>query len=398
MRSFESELAALEQVSLRRSLSVFQPLNGSTLTSPLGPPLLNFASNDYLGFASSPDLRDFLLEAVGSHGAGSGASRLVCGTSQPHADLENALADFKHAEAALAFSSGYATAVGTLTAIASRDDILILDKLCHASLIDGARLSGATLRIFPHNDTARLESLLLWARRSAKPNARIVVVTESIFSMDGDAAPLAEIIRLKDEHGALLLLDEAHGFGVFGPGGRGLAHALNLAHRVDLHMGTLSKAAGLHGGFVCGPRAFADLLVNRARSFIYSTAPPPAIAAAATRVITSLLPGPHGDSARARLHDNLALFSSLSSLPLPASPIVPIILGPESAALSAATALRAAGILAPAIRFPTVAKGKARLRLTFTASHSPDDIHHLVTSLRHLHTQPSQPADDATNP
>jgi 7-keto-8-aminopelargonate synthetase-like enzyme len=163
-------------------------------------------------------------------------------------------------------------------------------------------------------------------------------------------------------------------------------------------MGTLGKALGSSGGYIAGSRALIDLLVNRARSFIYSTAPPPAIASAAAKVITCLLPGPLGESARARLHENLSLFSSLSSLPLPASPIVPIILGPESAALDAATALRSAGILAPAIRFPTVAKGKARLRLTFTASHSPDDIHHLVTSLRHLLTQPSTPADDASNP
>ena len=396
MRSFASELAALEADALRRRLRSFPGPVGTRTTDADGRALLDFASNDYLGFAASEVLRNALAEAVARHGAGAGASRLVTGTRGPHARLEDALAAFKKTEAALAFSSGYAAAVGTLTAIARRGDVLILDKLCHASLIDGARLSGATLRVFPHNDLARLESQLHWARRTAPADARIVVVTESVFSMDGDWAELPEIVRLKDAHGALLLVDEAHAFGIMGAGGRGLAHKLGLAARVDIHMGTLSKAAGLHGGFVCGSRAFVDLLVNRARSFIYSTAPPPAVAAAAADVVERLLPGELGNTRRARLWQHLARFRDLTGLPDPVSAIVPVILGSEAAALDAARAMEAAGILAPAIRYPTVARGRARLRLTFSAAHRDEDLETLAAALRPVlaNAVSAAPADD----
>src|SRR5690606_36031075 len=203
----------------------------------------------------------------------SGASRLVCGTMAAHLRLEEKIAALKRTEAAITYSSGYAAATGSLPALCGKGDIILLDKLCHASLIDGARLSGATLRIFPHNDLDRLESHLRWSARRIDHDGRILVVTESVFSMDGDLAPLAGIVECKERHGALLLVDEAHALGVLGPRGRGLAAALGLEGRVDFQMGTFSKAVGLSGGYLCGDRAMIDLLVNRARSFIYSTAP-----------------------------------------------------------------------------------------------------------------------------
>ena len=381
MPSPSEELRNLEAGGLLRGL---RPLD-----SPAGPrvsrdgrELWNFASNDYLGLARHPEIENAMVEGVGKFGAGAAASRLVCGTLGQHVELESALAAAKGTEAALAYSSGYAAAAGTLPAIATKGDILIMDKLCHASLIDGARLSGADIRVFPHNNISRLDHLLQWASAQARPQCRVIIVAESIYSMDGDAAPLAEIIALKERHGALLLLDEAHAFGIMGPGGRGLAAQLGMADQVDIHMGTLSKAAGLSGGFICGSRSLIDLLINRARSFIYSTAPPPAIAAAATHVVRNILPGPQGETLRARLRENVTLLSTLTDRPAPPAAIFPIITGTESSAMEAAAALREKGILVPGIRFPTVPRGSARLRITLSAAHQEPDIRALATAIQ----------------
>ena len=384
MRTLASELEQLEAQHLRRRLESFQAAGGVALRAGDGNELTGFASNDYLGFAGSDRLRGLLRAAVECWPVGAGASRLVTGTQGAHGELEAALAAVKGTEAAVAFSSGYAAAVGTMSAMLRAGDVVILDKLCHASLIDGARLSGATLRVFPHNDMERLARHLEWARRVAGDAARVLVVTESVFSMDGDRAPLGEIVRLKQSHGAMLLLDEAHAFGVIGPGGRGLAHEVGVAAEVDISLGTLSKAVGMQGGFVAGSRELAELLVNRARSFLYSTAVLPPVAAVAAEMVRGVIPGSEGEAARGMLQANLRRWAELSGGPVPASPVIPVILGSEENALAAAAQLRRDGLLVPAIRYPTVARGRARLRVSVTAAHSETDLRKLADALRRL--------------
>ncbi len=378
-RSPASELEALAAAGLHRQLRQWERC-GTGLQARLGDRMVvNFSSNDYLGLASHPSITAAFSEAVNRWGAGSGASRLVCGTMAPHTALEEDLAQFKGTESALSFSSGYTAAVGTLSALLQPGDIVILDKLCHASLIDGARLSGAEIRVFPHNDLDQLEKRLAWASGKVSAAGRILVVTESVFSMDGDRAPLADIIRAKHKYGALLLVDEAHAFGILGPGGRGLAAELGLADHVDLQLGTLSKAAGLSGGFVAASRDLCDLLVNRSRAFIYSTAPAPALAEAA-RTSLSLLAGAEGDQLRSRLWHHLdSLCNALGRTP--ESAIFPVILGSNERALAAAAGLLEKGFLVPAIRYPTVPRGSARLRVTLSAAHEASDVSALAAAL-----------------
>ena len=385
MPSFDDELGELGRRALLRRLRTFDsPQQPEVVLA--GKALINFASNDYLGLATEPALREAAKAAVDAFGVGSGASRLICGTLPPHARLEEAIAKFKGTESALAFSSGYATAVGTLGALAGESDVLILDKLCHASLIDGARLSNAAVRIFPHNHLGKLESHLEWAR-SNFPEGRVIVVTEAVFSMDGDRAPLAEIVEMKSRHGALLLLDEAHAVGVLGRNGRGLADALRLEGEVDIQMGTLSKALGVAGGYIAGSRKLVELLVNRARSFIYSTAPPPAVAAAAAAI--EWLQTDEGERRREQLWSNLAVFGEqmpgiFNDGQRIQSPIIPIILGDTERALAAAAQLGERGFFVPAIRFPTVPRDAARLRVTITARHTVAQITALAAALRAL--------------
>ncbi len=375
MRDPGDELHDLEAGGLRRRLRQIDSPQGVHVRLTGSGECLNFSSNDYLGLANDGALKAIYQNHIDTYGVGSGSSRLVCGTMAAHVALEEKIASLKRTEAALTFTSGFAAATGALPSLCGKDDFLILDKLCHASLIDGARLSGATIRIYPHNDLNRLKSHLQWAAQRAAATSRLVVVTESVFSMDGDLAPLAEIVELKDQYGALLLVDEAHAFGVLGPEGRGLGAALGLESRIDLQMGTFSKAVGLSGGYLCGSRAMADLLINRARSFIYSTAPGPALAAT-VRDALDLVCGPRGDILREDLSANRETFS-----PGTPSAIIPIIIGENEAALSAAARLQERGFLVPAIRFPTVPKGSARLRITLSAAHRPDDITSLKSAL-----------------
>ena len=360
------QLAGIEAQNLRRRLRRVDSPQAAEVTVD-GRPLANFASNDYLGLANDPRLRAAASAAVEEFGAGAAASRLICGTLAPHAALEAALARFKGAEAALTFATGHAAALGTIPALVGPDDVVILDKLSHACLVDAARLSGATLRVFPHNHLDKLERLLASARQH-HPAARVLVVTESVFSMDGDLAPLRDIVELKDRFGAALLLDEAHGVGVLGPHGRGLAAQLGLADRVEIQMGTLGKALGASGGVISGSARLIDFLVNRARSFIFSTAPVPAAAAAAAEAVRLLESG-EAEPLRARLWENLRAFAPAAS-----SAIVPIMLGDEAAALTAAARLFEAGYLVPAVRYPTVARGAARLRITLSAAHTPAQV------------------------
>jgi 8-amino-7-oxononanoate synthase len=314
---------------------------------------------------------------------------LVSGTQSPHLRLENALARWKKTEAALCFSSGYAAALGTIPALLTKNDIILLDKLCHASLIDGAKLSGAILRVFPHNHLGKLESQLKWARREY-PDARILIVTESVFSMDGDRAPLRELVEMKLRFAALLFLDEAHAIGVIGPNGRGLAAEEKLGDAVDVQMGTLSKGLGGSGGYICGSRSLIEWLINRARSFVFSTAPPPALAGAALAAI-DFLNSPEGEERRRLLWRNIKTLRS--QLPQPStdqkasdtgSAIFPWIVGDEQAAMDLSRALANEGFLVPAIRYPTVAKGSARLRITVTAAHEQAQIETLCRALRRL--------------
>ena len=383
---FQEQLEALRARSLERKLREISSGQGPEIQIA-GRRLINFSSNDYLGLANDFRLREAAIGAIREFGVGAGASRLVSGTQSPHLRLENALAKWKETEAALSFSSGYAAALGTVPALVSKDDVILLDKLCHASLIDGAKLSGATLRVFPHNHLGKLEDHLEWAHRE-HAGKRILILTESVFSMDGDRAPLRELIELKERFDALLMLDEAHAVGVIGPNGRGLAAAENLNEDVDVQMGTLSKALGASGGYICGSRSLIEWLINRARSFIYSTAPPPGIVSAALAAV-NFLGSSEGEERRRLLWKRVNLMREL--LPDDASnrkasdassAIFPWIVGDEQAAIDLASALQSKGFLVPAIRYPTVAKGSARLRVTVTASHGENQIRSLCEAIK----------------
>jgi len=383
---FAEDLKGLRARSLDRHLREITVAQGPEVEIG-GRRLVNFSSNDYLGLANDRRLRKAATSAIDEFGVGAGASRLITGNLSPHLSLERALAKWKRTKASLCFSSGYAAALGTIPALVGKDDVILLDKLCHASLIDGAKLSGAVLRVFPHNHVGKLESHLEWANRE-HPGERVLIITESVFSMDGDRAPLRELIELKKRFGALVLLDEAHAVGVIGPNGRGLAAAENVSEEVDVQMGTLSKALGASGGYICGARTLIEWLINRARSFIYSTAPPPAIAAAALAAI-DFLASPEGEERRLLLWKRIRLMQQL----LPAaglkgegvaarSAIFPWIVGDEQATLDLASALQSDGFLVPAIRYPTVAKGAARLRITVTAAHEEAQIEALCETIK----------------
>lgn len=386
---FSQQLHELRAQSLYRKLREIGSAQAPEVQI-VGERLVNFSSNDYLGLANDPLLRDAATAAIAEFGVGAGASRLVSGTQSPHVRLEAALAKWKGTQAALAFSSGYAAAVGTLQAVAGKHDVVLLDKLAHASLIDGARLSGATIRVFPHNHLGKLESHLEWAQRE-HPVSRVVIVTESVFSMDGDRAPLRELVGLKKRFNALLLLDEAHAVGVIGTNGRGLAALEGLTRHVDMQMGTMSKALGVSGGYICGSRSLIEWLINRARSFIFTTAPPPALAAAATAAI-EFLNSEAGEECRLLLWQRIGTLRSAleggvqkeHEAMQTGSAIHPVMVGDETDAVELSRALQADGFLVPAIRYPTVAKGAARLRITVTAAHAEQQIRRLAEALNRL--------------
>ena len=402
-RELTERLEALHTQGLHRVLRRVESPPGTRIQIG-GRTLLNFSSNDYLGLANDPVLKAAAIKAVKKFGAGAGASRLICGSLAPHHELEAALANFKGAEAALSFSTGYATAIGTICALLGKNDIIVLDKLVHACIVDAARLSGAKIRVFDHNDLDGLEKILQWTRKGQlcetqtksgtraihSSERRTLIVTESIFSMDGDAAPLREIAALKEKYGAWLMVDEAHATGLYGKNRRGLAEELGVGGQIEIQMGTLGKALGAGGGYICGSRTLIDLLVNRARSFIFSTAPVPAAAAAATAAIR-FVQSAQGEARRKTLWARVAEFQSAtgnrqSKIP---SAIVPILIGDETKAVEAAAKLREQNIFVPAIRHPTVARGKARLRITLTAAHTVEEINQLVAALKQITHQKS---------
>ena len=367
-RSPGNELQGISSDGLLRRIQPLESGGGPSVMRN-GRCLHNFASNVYLGLSIHPALTEAFIEGIKRYGAGAASARLVCGSLPPHQSLEAAVAEAKGTEASLVFSSGFATAVGCLPAIVGSGDTVVLDKLAHASLIDGARLSGATLRVFPHNDIEKLDRLLT-ALRSKDRDGRILVVTESVFSMDGDLCPLEAMVRVTESHDALLWLDEAHAFGVLGPRGMGLAAELGLQDRIAFQMGTFSKAAGLSGGYVAASADWIQLLINRARAFIYSTAPPPALAHACLTSL-ELIRSEEGNVLRKKLRDQLILAGESDALP---TPIVPMILGENDSALAVAHRLEELGFLVPAIRFPTVPRGTARLRISHSAAHDQETV------------------------
>ena len=375
------ELAGIESADLRRTVREVASAQGARVRLE-GREVLNFSSNDYLGLANHPALKESAVQAIENFGTGAGAARLISGSQSPHHELESVLANFKGTESALAFSSGYAAALGTIPALVGIGDVVVLDKLVHASLVDAAKLSGAKLRVSKHNDLADLARILEWA---AEQGGRTLMVAESVYSMDGDLAPLLNLVELKEQHGAWLMLDEAHATGLYGEGRRGVAEEFGVAARVEVQMGTLGKALGAAGGYICGSNELVDLLRHRARSFVFSTAPMPAQAAAA-RAGIKVLESAEGEDRRTRLWslvDELknGLIGLGWQLPVVQSAILPLMVGAEAEAIALSDQLLEAGVFVPPIRYPTVARGEARLRVTVSAAHSSDDIKKLLEVL-----------------
>jgi len=378
---WEADLQQLAREHLLRKLTVLDSPSGPIM-SVRGKNTLLFASNDYLGLANHPQLKHAALKAIEQFGVGAGASRLISGTLTPHHDLELALAQFTNTEAALTFSSGYTTNLGVIPHLAKSEGVIFADRLCHASLIDACRLSRATFRVFHHNDMDHLHSLLT-KRPPKKPT---LLITEGVFSMDGDLAPLPELAQLAEKFDAILLVDDAHGTGVMGPTGLGTIEHFGVESANVYHMGTLSKALGTSGGFIAGTKAFIAYLVNTSRSFIYSTAPPPAMAAAARAAIHLIQQEPER---RARLWQNRehmyqGLLAMGCHMTKTESPILPIIVNDPALAVEMSRSLKKQGIFIPAIRPPTVPKGTSRLRITVTAEHTSEQIDLALEAVQHV--------------
>ena len=374
-----AELDGLRQRDLLRELPSPFDLQMATIELA-GQRLINFASNDYLGLAADPRLAAAAAEACQSTGVGRGSSPLICGRSTIHAELERRLAEFEHAEAALLFPSGFAANAGVVPALADRGDAIFADAKNHASLIDGCRLSRAETHVYRHNDASHLAELLAAHASNAR---RSLIVTDTLFSMDGDVAPLAEIAALARRYDAMLLVDEAHATGVFGPAGRGLAEAAGVEQEGLIRIGTLSKALGAAGGFVVGRQTLVDYLANRARSYVFSTAQPAATAAAAIVALDLVAAEPQrGAQLLATAHDlrrrlQAAGWNTGDSV----SQIIPIHIGPAADALALSGRLQQAGLWVPAIRPPSVPAGESLLRLSLTACHTAEMIDALLKEL-----------------
>ena len=345
------------------------------------PSLVNFASNDYLGLAADPRVIETASNAARRFGFGAGASPLVSGWTEAHEALAHDLADFEGVESVALFPTGYAANLGAITAIVGKDDAVYVDRFDHACLIEAARLSRATLRVYPHNSADRLASLLARDRPRFR---RLLVATEGVFSMDGDLAPLDQIASLCEEFGAMLLVDEAHGTGVFGPTGRGACEQFDVCERVPIRVGTLSKALGSLGGFVAGSRRLVDHLVNHARTMMYSTAMPPACAAAAREALRIAREEPWRRERVHRLGQSLRDSLRAAGWVVPETsrgPILPVIVGEPSRSVEMANRLRESGFLVPAIRPPTVPEGTSRLRISLSATHEDSVIAKLAEAI-----------------
>ncbi len=364
------KLASLEAAGLRRRLA---PTSREDATHVLrnGRRLLSFSCNDYLGLAADPHVLEAARAALEAHGAGACASRLITGDHPLLGELERRLAAFKGAQAACVFGSGYLANMGIISTLVGANDLVLLDELVHSSLISGAKLSGARTLTFRHNDAAHLGELLRAHRGSA---GRCLVATDGVFSMDGDLAPVGDLLAVAQAHDAWLMVDDAHGVGVVN-GGRGAAHG----HAVPLRMGTLSKALGSYGGYVCASAPVIDYLKTRARTFVYSTGLPPASVAAALAALDVVERDPERVAQPLR---KARLFTGLMGLPEAQSCIAPVIVGDARRALAISERLEEMGYLVGAIRPPTVPPGTSRLRVTFSAAHSDGDVEGLARAMR----------------
>jgi 8-amino-7-oxononanoate synthase len=376
----DDELRALQDLGLQRRLATRNGPQGSEIELD-GQRLINFGSNDYLGLAAA-DLSAAATEAIQRMGIGSGASPLVTGRTMLHARLEQALAEFEGTQAALVFSSGYAANAGSIAALVSKGDVVLSDAKNHASIIDGCRLSGARIVVYPHRDITYVEMML----KQASTFRRRLIVTDSLFSMDGDAAPLVELAELAERHQAMMLVDEAHATGVFGKTGRGLVEHLQVEDRVHVRVGTLSKALGCSGGFVAGPQKVIDWLSNRARPYVFSTAGPALAVAAAMRALEIVRSEPQ--RRRIVLDRASKLRTQLQELGWnigdAMAQIVPVFIGEPAAAMRGCELLRERGLFVPGIRPPTVPAGESLLRISVTYAHSDAMLQRLAEAFVEL--------------
>ncbi len=374
-----AELDELKAAHLYRALRVMSTANGTRVTVD-GRAVISLASNNYLGLNTHPRLVEAAVDAARRFGAGSGAVRTISGTMTLHEELEAALADFKHVEAVLTFQSGFTCNTGVIPVVAGEPDLIVSDQLNHASIIDGMRLAKAPRVVYRHKDVAHLRELLAAARRDGRPDGQpyraILVVTDGVFSMDGDIAPLPAIVAAAEEHDAAVFVDDAHASGVLGRNGRGSVDHFDLHGRVAIQVGTLSKAMGVLGGYVAGPLALREMLIQRGRPFLFSTSHPPAVAAACLAAIRVLEEEPELIE---RLWANTGRFKEgLRSLGfdtgLSETPITPVMVGDAALAIRFADRLLEEGVWATSVVFPTVALDGARLRTIVTAAHSDDEL------------------------
>ncbi len=389
-RTVQHELEEIKSRGLLRRTRVINGRQSAHVTCN-GHDVLMLCSNNYLGLADHPALAAASIAAIEQYGTSSGASRLVSGTMELHERLERAVAAFKGSEAALVFNSGHAANTGIIPALVGKGDVVFSDRLNHASIIDGILLSGARLVRYPHNDHTALA--LLMEKHATEydtehATGRCLIVTDGVFSMDGDIAPLAELVALKRAHGALLMVDDAHGCGVLGERGRGSAELLGVGSDVDIQMGTFGKALGSFGAYAAVSAELRDLLINRARSFIFSTSLPPSVLAASLAAV-ELVQTPEGDQLRQQLAVNTSFFrNSLAeagfTIPAGTTQIVPIVIGPADTTMQFSEALLAEGFFAQGIRPPTVPVGTSRLRFTLMATHTLADLACAATSVCHV--------------
>ena len=366
-----TELNALRQQGLLRPLRVLEGEQRATSTFDHHQ-VVNLSSNNYLGLTTHPRLRERALDAVRRLGVGTGSVRTIAGTMSLHVELEERLAAFKQTEAVVVFQSGFTANAGTVSSILGKDDIVVSDELNHASIIDGCRLSRATIHVFPHKDVDGARAIL----RSLPASPRKLLITDGVFSMEGDLGPLPALCALAEEFGCIMMVDDAHASGVFGKNGRGTVDHFGMHGRVDIQVGTLSKAIGVLGGYVAGNRALIDFLHQRARPFLFSTSHPPAVAAACLAAIDVLLEEPE---IMERLWDNTRFFKAgLNAQGFDTgaseSPITPVIVGDGALAMQLSDGLFAEGVFAQGIAFPTVARDRARVRTIVTATHTRDEL------------------------
>jgi glycine C-acetyltransferase len=365
------DLEQLKAQGLYRRLRVLEDEQRAHTTFD-GRSVVNLSSNNYLGLTTHPKLREKALEAIERYGVGTGSVRTIAGTMSLHVELERRLAEFKHTEATVVFQSGFTANAGTVSAILTKEDVVISDELNHASIIDGCRLSRAAIKVFPHRDVDAARKIL----RELPAGQRKLLITDGVFSMDGDLGPLPDLCAVAEEYGAIMMVDDAHASGVFGKNGRGTVDHFGMHGRVDVQVGTLSKAIGALGGYVAGSAAFIDFLHHRARPFLFSTSHPPSVAATCLAALDVLLEEPQIID---RLWENTRFFKNgLVDLGFNTgtseSPITPVMVGDGALCMKLSDRLFQEGVFAQGIAFPTVAKDKARVRTIVTATHTRDEL------------------------